>query len=72
MEVPSEVLIHNDLLGLKGVKGRLLTIGREGYYEVNMAFGGDRVHRVLLPMERTVLIAERPEETTVTERDVER
>jgi hypothetical protein len=72
MEVPSEVLIHNDLLGLKGVKGRLLTIAREGYYEVNMSFGGDRVHRVLLPMGRTVVIAERPEETTVTERDVER
>jgi hypothetical protein len=60
VELPSEVLIHNDVLGLKGTKARLLTIAREGYYEVNLSFG-DRVHRVLLPVRGTVVISAEPE-----------
>ncbi len=60
MELPAEVLIHNDQLGLKGAKARLLTIAREGYYELNLHFG-DRVHRVLLPVRSTVVILSEPE-----------
>ena len=56
MELPAEVLIHNDVLGLKGTKARLLTVASEGYYELNLSFG-DRVHRVLLPVRGTVVIA---------------
>jgi len=60
MELPSEVLIHNDVLGLKGTSGTLLGIVENGYYEVNLRFGGN-VHRVLLPIARTVLISKEPE-----------
>lgn len=60
MELPAEVLVHNEILGLKGAKGRLLSIGREGYYELNLSFG-ERAHRVLLPIERSVIIASQPE-----------
>lgn len=60
MELPSEVLIHNDLMGLKGTAGTLLGIRDRGYYEVNLRFGGN-THRVLLPIDRTVLIAKNPE-----------
>lgn len=60
MELPSEVLIHNDLMSLKGTAGTLLGILDAGYYEVNLRFGGN-VHRVLLPIERTVLIAKNAE-----------
>ena len=61
MELPAEVLIHNEVLGLKGSRGDLLRISPEGYYEVNLAFG-ERIHRVLLPIESTVVIQREAEE----------
>jgi hypothetical protein len=61
MEVPAEVMIHNELIGMKGAKGTLLTISPQGFYEVNVKFG-ERLHRVLLPVEGTVLISQAPEE----------
>lgn len=60
MELPAEVLIHNDVMGLKGTAGTLLGILEAGYFEVNLRFGGN-VHRVMLPIARTVLIAKTPE-----------
>jgi len=71
MEVPSEVLVHSELLGLKGTRGRLLQISPNGYFEINLKFG-DKTHRVLLPVERTVVIAEEPEEVAAKASDVER
>ena len=65
MEIPAEVLIHNELLGLKGGQGTLLRVAEEGYYEVNLRFGGN-THRVLLPVIGTVLIAQRAESTVPT------
>ena len=55
MELPTEVLIHNELLGLKGGRGTLLRYYEEGFYECNLSFG-DNTHRVLLPIDATVLI----------------
>lgn len=69
MELPTEVLIHNELVGMKGSRGRLLTISPHGYYEVNVRFG-ERLHRVLLPIGSTVLISQDPEEV-VAEEDFE-
>jgi hypothetical protein len=66
MEVPAEVLIHNEILGMKGGQGTLLQISPDGYYEVNVKFG-DRLHRVLLPISQTVVIAQQPEETVAAE-----
>jgi hypothetical protein len=62
MELPAEVLIHNETLGVKGGKGTLLQVAPEGYYEVNCFFG-DRMHRTLFPILGTVLIAREPEQT---------
>jgi hypothetical protein len=56
METPAEVMVHCDLMGLKGARGRLLQTSAHGYYEVNLQYG-DRLHRTLLPVARTVLIA---------------
>ena len=58
MELPAEVLIHNELLGVKGGKGTLLQVSRDGYYEVNCQFG-ERLHRTLFPIQGTVLIQPR-------------
>ena len=61
MELPAEVLIHNEQLGMKGAPGRLVAVSPHGYYEANCAFG-DKVHRVMLPIHSTVLIAREAEE----------
>lgn len=66
MEVPAEVLIHNETVGMKGSRGTLLQIHPQGYYEANVKFG-ERLHRVLLPIGQTVVIAQDPEEAVATE-----
>jgi hypothetical protein len=71
MELHTEVLIHNDILGVKGGRGVLLQINQDGYYEVNCVFG-DRVHRTLFPIQGTVLISREPEEATRPDVEIER
>ena len=71
MDIPAEVLIHNDLLGMKGGRGRLLSVSPHGYYEVNLHFG-EKVHRTLLPVDGTVLIATESEVNPDLAHDVER
>ena len=61
MELPAEVLIHNEILGLKGKPGRLLGTHSAGYYELTTDFGSAE-HRVLMPIAGTVLIAAEAEE----------
>ncbi|MDH3744467.1 MAG: hypothetical protein OES47_05115 [Acidobacteriota bacterium] len=61
MELPTQVLIHNQILGVKGAKGALLSVSGHGYYEVNLRFG-EGFHRVLLPIGGTVVIASEAEE----------
>jgi hypothetical protein len=65
MELPAEVLIHNEILGVKGGKGSLLTISADGYYEINCVFG-ERLHRTLFPIQGTVLIARAPEDMVLS------
>ena len=71
MEIPTEVLIHNELLGLKGARGTLIRIASEGYYEVNLRFGSN-THRVLLPIEESVVIAADPEPAVGDQVEIER
>ena len=72
METPTYVLVHCEMLGVKGTKGRLLQISPNGYYEINLPFG-DWTHRTLLPVGQTVLIAAEPEERSAgVATDIER
>jgi hypothetical protein len=72
METPTEVLVHCDLIGLKGTRGRLLQTSSHGFYELNLQFG-ERTHRTLLPVARTVLIASDAEDgVTGLINDIER
>lgn len=71
MELHTEVLIHNDTLGVKGGKGVLIQISSDGYYEVNCVFG-ERVHRTLFPIHGTVLICREPEDSTAPDTEIER
>ena len=71
METPARVLVHNTILGMKGTEGTLLRISSDGYYELNCSFGNN-VHRVMLPIHQTVLIARDPEAIFESGDDVER
>ena len=70
MDVPSVVLIHNTVVGWKGEEGTLLQIG-DGFYEIDFSFSGS-IHRVLLPISSTVLIAKDKEERFASDFDIER
>jgi hypothetical protein len=65
MELPAEVLVHDQILGLKGSRGTVLRISADGYYELNLQFG-ERMHRVLLPIATTAVIQQAPEERVET------
>lgn len=71
MDLPSEVLIHNPTLGLKGTRGTLLAISEIGYYEVRCELGS-RIHRMLLPVAQTALIFGEAEEALEPGLEVER
>jgi hypothetical protein len=60
MELPAEVMVHNEQLGMKGTRAVLLQIHPGGYYELNVKFG-ERTHRVLLPIPTTAVTAREPE-----------
>lgn len=60
MEMPAEVMVHNEQLGMKGTRAVLLQVHPDGYYELNVRFG-ERVHRVMLPIGATAVIAKEPE-----------
>ena len=71
MDLPVDVLIHNESLGAKGKPAVLLSIHPVGYYEVTMSFG-DSSHRTLLPIHSTVVITREAEEELEGGIDVER
>jgi hypothetical protein len=66
MELPAEVLVHNEPMGMKGSRAVLLQIHPDGFYEMNVRFG-ERTHRVLLPIAATVVIAGEAEVTVSVE-----
>jgi hypothetical protein len=71
MEPPLEVLIHNELVGFKGREGVLLAISESGFFELTTSFG-EVPHRLLLPIQSTVLIAKDPEEDFDISIEIER
>ena len=60
MDLPADVQLHNELVSLKGGKGTLVAVSPHGFYEVKLRFG-ENVHRVLLPIQNTVVIFREPE-----------
>jgi hypothetical protein len=60
MELPNDVVVHNEQLGLKGVPAVLLEISSNGYYELNVRVG-ENTHRVLLPIASTRITAQAAE-----------
>ncbi len=71
MDLPAEVLLHNELLGIKGGKGSLIAVSAHGFYEVKIKFG-EKIHRVFLPIASTVVIMRDPEVSYLIEDEIER
>ena len=71
MDLPAEILIHNQLLGIKGGKGTLVAVSPHGYYEAKLAFGGN-THRVLFPIQNTVIVFREPEQEFEAGIEIER
>jgi len=71
MDLPAEIQIHNQVLGIKGGKGTLVAVSPHGFYEAKCTFGG-KVHRVLFPIQSTVIIFREVEPEFVAGVEIER
>ncbi len=71
MDLPADIQLHSELLGIKGGKGTLVAINPHGYYEVHCKFG-DNLHKVMLPIQNTVIVFRQPVPQYVSEGDIER
>jgi hypothetical protein len=61
IEREATVKVYNETLGAKGVKGKLVRVGDNGFYEITLEIGG-RNYTSLLPIGSTVILAAEPEE----------
>jgi hypothetical protein len=61
IEREATVKVYNETLGAKGVKGKLVRVADDGFYEITLEIGG-RNYTSLLPIGSTVILAAEPEE----------
>ncbi|MEM1177540.1 MAG: hypothetical protein AAGM22_04295 [Acidobacteriota bacterium] len=71
MDLPAEVQITNEELGIKNGKGTLVAISPHGFYELRLSFN-NRQHKVLVPISRTSMIFRQPEPEFASEIEIER
>lgn len=71
MDLPAEVRVYNEQIGLKGNSGTLIAVDQNGFYELKMKLKED-LHRLLLPVAQTALIFSDPEVSFVIEEEIER
>ena len=70
MDLQAQVRVYNEALGVKGAKGRLVSISSAGYYEVALEVK-ERYYEALLPISGTVILSAEPiveEESVEVER----
>jgi hypothetical protein len=65
IERSSPIKIYSDILGAKGVKGRLTRVAPEGFYEVTLESAG-KMFQAFLPIQATVILATEAEEEVAT------
>jgi hypothetical protein len=61
IEREATVKVYNETLGAKGVKGKLVRISDDGFFEITLEIGGKN-YTSLLPISSTVILAAEPEE----------
>jgi hypothetical protein len=65
IEREATVKVYNETLGAKGVKGKLVRVADDGFYEITLEIGG-RNYTSLLPISSTVILAAEPQEDLPT------
>lgn len=71
MDIPQDVFVYSQILGLSGTQGTLIAIRPEGYYELRLMSKG-KLHVALLPVAQTALVAAEPEPDIAMESAIER
>lgn len=71
MDLPAEVQMSNEQLGVKNQKATLVSISPHGYYEMRLGFN-NRQHKVLVPIQETAIIFREPEPEYAMEMEIER
>ena len=71
MDLPADIHITHEPLGLKNTKGTLVAVSPHGYYELRLVFN-QRQHKVLVPIQGTSMIFREPEPEFATEAEIER
>jgi hypothetical protein len=61
IEREATVKVYNETLGAKGVKGKLVRVCDDGFFEITLEIGGKN-YTSLLPISSTVILAAEPEE----------
>ena len=63
MELQSQVRVYNEAMGVKGARGKLLQIHKEGFFEIALEVK-ERFFNAFLPISGTVILAVEPIQTT--------
>jgi len=71
MEIPSKVSIYCPLLDAKGTPAKLMSIGKDGYYHLEVSVKGN-VHTVFAPIQHTALLFSEPEPQLEQDFEIER
>lgn len=71
MDLPADVRVYNEQIGLKGSRGTLIAVHQHGFFELKLKFKED-IHRVLVPIQQTALIFSEPEVSFIVEDEIER
>lgn len=71
MDLPANVLVTNEHLGVKNGKGTLVAVSEHGYYELRLMFS-QKQHKVLVPIQDTSLIFREPEPEFASDIEIER
>ena len=71
MDLPAEVQISNEQLGVKNHKATLVMVSPHGFYELRLGFN-NRQHKVLLPIQSTSVVFREPEPEFDSEIEIER
>ena len=71
MDLPADVRITHEPLGLKNTKGTLVAVSKNGFFELRLTFS-QRQHKVLVPIPATSIIFSEPEPEFASEIEIER
>jgi len=59
MDLETQVLVYNEKLGAKPVRGKLIRVSEHGYYELSLEVN-QKLYQAYLPIAGTVLLSAEP------------